>query len=269
MEPQNPNQLFSSGTSHLMFKPFIFCSGGSQLLLIFQGVNFSRPNAKAILAIHLTHLIRQTSDTSMPKHPKASPRLRPEAVVICYPPGNGYISHQTGKGKSSTQNAFLGDMLVFWRVHVSRDSPRLFRLGKNLGPNLAPLSTRQTPAIEITTWKAPFKNPPWRWKHCRGTFWCFQLGWIKTPEKKKPLGYLPFQKVIAAFYQSISTTKSNQCESHESFCCWLLDDELHPQEVYYPELLVSGKVNMEPETLMVSKRIYLARSWKSQGTHMR
>ena len=25
-----------------------------------------------------------------------------------YPPGNGYISHQTGKGKSSTQNAILG-----------------------------------------------------------------------------------------------------------------------------------------------------------------
>ena len=34
-----------------------------------------------------------------------------------YPPGNGYISHQTGKGKSSTQNAiFGGDMLVPRRV---------------------------------------------------------------------------------------------------------------------------------------------------------
>ena len=40
-----------------------------------------------------------------------------------YPPGNGYISHQTGKfGKSSTQIChFSGgyDMLVFWRVSSS------------------------------------------------------------------------------------------------------------------------------------------------------
>jgi len=33
-----------------------------------------------------------------------------------YPPGDGYISHRKGKGKSSSNMPFLGDMLVPWRV---------------------------------------------------------------------------------------------------------------------------------------------------------
>ena len=33
-----------------------------------------------------------------------------------YPPGDGYISHQTGKGKSLTQNAILGGYVGFLEI---------------------------------------------------------------------------------------------------------------------------------------------------------
>ena len=46
-------------------------------------------------------------------------------VCYCYPPGDGYISHQTGKGKSSTQIChFWGDMLVPWRVLLNRNKKK-------------------------------------------------------------------------------------------------------------------------------------------------
>ena len=46
------------------------------------------------------------------RHPIPS-RQKNLRIQWGYPPGDGYISHQTGKGKSSTQNAILGGYVSF------------------------------------------------------------------------------------------------------------------------------------------------------------